>query len=221
MLQIQWLNTDAQSWIHQCFLFSNIVMFHRTPATYFLLPELKAASRHGLLRQAETDLSRARQRLAWSPPGINPSSPGTKCHVWTLLMFMKYLDLKVWLEIVFEETVSISQWKAWLPSIMAQRNWCHMKHQDNTKWIKFNREFSLSRNVLACQKMLMTLSHLRQWENVQYSGNIMLSWSNFRSTNTARSAPVIPSYWKWSRVHKRQHFDFLLNLNNKFKVLEV
>ena len=38
-------------------------------------------SRNGLLCQTDTDSFCARQRLAWSPPRINLSPPGTECRV--------------------------------------------------------------------------------------------------------------------------------------------
>ena len=41
-----------------------------------LVNQSRAASRYGLGHQAEMDLFHARERLAWSPPGINQSPPG-------------------------------------------------------------------------------------------------------------------------------------------------
>ena len=46
------------------------------PNNFFYTVKQRPDSRHGLLRQAETVLFHARQRLAWLPPGTSPSPPG-------------------------------------------------------------------------------------------------------------------------------------------------
>ena len=70
-----------------------------------------AASRHGLLRRAETDLFHARQKMAWSPPGINLSPSGPNAivntakviHVQcTLLLFFSWTQCKQFVYMYFE-----------------------------------------------------------------------------------------------------------------------
>ena len=56
-----------------CIVYIIMMYAWRTSHVWTLI---KATSRHGWLRQAETDVFHARQRLAWSPPGINPSPSG-------------------------------------------------------------------------------------------------------------------------------------------------